>query len=96
VQQSITNRLRGTPGRLPPPVDDIENYWTPPEQAEVSARLACSFVGAPKTVRDALIAFIDRTRVDEIMIVSAIYDHEARLRSYELVSQAMLTAQTPQ
>src|SRR2546423_2155232 len=43
VQQSITNRLRGAPGRLPPPIDDIERYWTPPEKAEVSARLRVSF-----------------------------------------------------
>src|ERR1051325_1781988 len=50
LQQQITNRLRGTPGRLPPPIDDIEVYWTPPEKAEVSARLACSFVGSPATV----------------------------------------------
>ena len=90
VQQSITNRLRGVPGRLPPPVDDIERYWTPAEKAEVSARLACTIVGSPRTVRDGLTAFLDRTGVDEIIIVSAIYDHSARLRSYELVAEELL------
>jgi len=90
AQQSITNRLRGAPGRLPPPIDDIERYWTPPEKVEVSARLACSFVGSPATVREGLTEFIERTRVDEVMIVSAIYDHAARLRSYEIVANEFL------
>ena len=90
VQQSITNRVRGAPGRLPPPIDDIERYWTPPEKAEVAARLACSVVGSPATVREGLTAFIERTRVDEVMIVSAIYDHAARVRSYEIVAEQLL------
>jgi luciferase family oxidoreductase group 1 len=88
VQQQIVNRLRGTPGRLPPPIDDIESYWTVPEKAEVSARLACSFVGSPLAVREGLTEFIDRTRVDEVIIASAIYDHAARIRSYEIVAEA--------
>ena len=90
VQQQITNRLRGTPGRLPPPIDDIEGYWTPPEKAEVSARLACSFVGSPQTVRDGLTQFVTRTGVDEVIIASAIYDHAARVRSYEMVAETSL------
>jgi len=93
VQQSIANRLRGAPGRLPPPIDDIESYWTPPEKAEVSARLACSFVGSRATVRDGLIQFIERTRVDEVIIASAMYDHTARLRSYEIVAQEFLRSE---
>jgi luciferase family oxidoreductase group 1 len=90
VQQQITNRLRGTPGRLPPPIDDIERYWTPPEKAEVSARLACSFVGSPQTVRDGLTQFVTRTGVDEVIIASAVYDHAARVRSYEMVAETFL------
>src|SRR5258705_12355461 len=87
VQQSITNRLRGAPGRLPPPIDDIERYWTPPEKTEVSARLACSVVGSPATVRDGLAEFVKRTGVYEAIIASAIYDHAARVRSYEIAGQ---------
>ena len=87
VQQSITNRLRGMPGRLPPPIDDIETYWNAAEKAEVSARLACSCVGSGENVRDGLLQFVEQTRVDEVMIVSAIYDHSARLHSYELVAR---------
>jgi len=90
VQQSITNRLRGMPGRLPPPIDDIESYWNPAEKAEVSARLECSFVGSAEVVSGGLRQFIEQTAVDEIMIVSAIYDHPARLRSYQLAAEALL------
>jgi luciferase family oxidoreductase group 1 len=92
VQQQITNRLRGTPGRLPAPIDDIERYWNPAEKAEVSARLACAFVGSPAVVSSGLVEFMERTAVDEIMVVSAIYEHAARLRSYELVAEHMIEA----
>jgi luciferase family oxidoreductase group 1 len=91
VQQQITNRLRGTPGRLPPPIDDIESYWNPAEKAEVSARLACSIIGSRQVVHDGVLEFVERTGVDEVMIVSAIYEHAARLRSYELVADELLT-----
>jgi luciferase family oxidoreductase group 1 len=90
VQQNITNRLRGTPGRLPPPIDDIERYWNPMEKAEVSARLACSVVGSATAVRDGLLDLFAQTRVDELIVVSAVYDHAARLRAYEIVAEELL------
>jgi luciferase family oxidoreductase group 1 len=90
VQQQITNRLRGTPGRLPPPINDIETYWNVAEKAEVSARFACSFVGSPRTVASGLTEFFEQTAVDEVMVVSAIYDHAARLHSYEVVAEQLL------
>jgi luciferase family oxidoreductase group 1 len=87
VQQQFANLVRGTPGRLPPPIDDIEAYWTPAEKAQAAGMLACSFVGSADTVRRGLSAFVDRTRVDEVIVVSAIYDHGARLRSYERLAE---------
>lgn len=87
-QQSFTNLIRGARGRLQPPIDDIEAYWTPMEKAQASRMLACSFVGAPATVRAGLEDFVRRTRVDEVMVASAIYDHQARLRSYALLAEA--------
>jgi alkanesulfonate monooxygenase SsuD/methylene tetrahydromethanopterin reductase-like flavin-dependent oxidoreductase (luciferase family) len=87
VQQQFTNRFRSTPGLLPAPIDDIEAYWTPTEKAQVSALLTYSFVGAPETVRLGLEQFIERTGVDELIVASAMYDHAARLRSYELLSE---------
>lgn len=87
AQQSFTNLLRGTRGELEPPIDDIERYWTRAEKARISHMLSCSFVGSPATVRDGLDEFAARTRADEIIVASAIYDHSARLRSYELLAR---------
>ena len=51
VQQQFANRFRGARGQLPPPVDDIETYWSAAEKEQASAMLACSFVGSRETVR---------------------------------------------
>ncbi|MCE9603342.1 MAG: LLM class flavin-dependent oxidoreductase [Planctomycetia bacterium] len=88
AQKQFTNLVRGTRGRLPPPLDDIDAYWTPVEKAQASAMLTCSFVGSPETVREALRRFLERTGVDEVIVASAIYDHAHRLRSYELLAEA--------
>jgi luciferase family oxidoreductase group 1 len=85
-QQSFTNILRGRRGQLPPPIDDIEAWWTAEEKAQTSARLARSFVGSPASVRTGLEAFLEETKADELIVASAIHDHGARLRSYELLS----------
>ena len=85
AQQSFTNIFRGRRGQLPPPIDDIEDYWTPPEKERASAMLARSFVGSPATVHDGLESFAAETGADEIIVASAIHDHAKRLRSYELL-----------
>jgi luciferase family oxidoreductase group 1 len=87
LQQSFTNILRGRRGRLPTPIDDIERYWTPLERERAGAMLRRSFVGAPETVRAGLERFVAETDADELIIATAIYDHQARLRSYELLSE---------
>ena len=86
AQQQFTNLFRGAPGRLQPPIDDMETYWTPAEKAQASAMLTCSFVGSPETVRHGLNQFLEQTGVDELIVASAIYDHAARLRSYEILA----------
>jgi luciferase family oxidoreductase group 1 len=86
AQQAFTRMLRGTRGRLQPPLDDIETFWSPAEKAHVSAMLACSFVGSPETVRRGLERFAAETGADELMVASAIWDHAARLRSYEILA----------
>jgi luciferase family oxidoreductase group 1 len=85
-QQSFANVLRGRRGRLPAPIDDIERYWSPREREQVSRMLARSFVGTPETVREGLDAFLEETGADELIVASAIHDHAARLRSYELLA----------
>lgn len=86
IQQRFTDMFRKDRGYLKPPIDDIETYWTPVEKLQASRMLSCSFVGSPKTVESALREFIDKTGVDELMVSSAVYDHAARLRSYELLA----------
>lgn len=86
AQQAFTNMFRGTRGKLQPPIDDIESYWTPHEKAQAMSMLSCSFVGSAKTVREGLEGFIAETGADELIVASAIYDHGKRLRSYEILS----------
>ena len=86
-QQSFINLRRGSPGQVPPPIDDIDTYWSPAEKAMVERSLAVSFVGSPETVERGLAAFIESTQPDELMITAHIHDQPARLRSIELVSK---------
>ena len=86
AQQQFTNMVRNRRGKLQPPLDDIESYWTPLEKAQVTRLLKYSFVGSPSTVRQGLEEFVGQTALDELIIVSAIFDHGARLRSYELLA----------
>jgi luciferase family oxidoreductase group 1 len=95
VQQQFTNMFRGTRGQLPPPIDDIETYWSPPEKQQASAMLACSFVGAGETVARGLKGFVQETGADELMVAAAIYDHAARLRSYEILAGVRETLASP-
>ena len=88
AQQAFANMLRGTRGKLPPPIDDIEGYWSPMEKAHASNMLSCSVVGSPGTVRRGIEEFLERTGADELIVAAAIHDHAARLRSYELLSEA--------
>ena len=88
AQQSFTHIFRGTRGLLPRPIDDIEAYWTPAEKAQASGMLACSVVGARDTVRAGLARLIAETGADELMVVGAIHDDAARLRSYEIAAEA--------
>jgi luciferase family oxidoreductase group 1 len=85
-QQAFTGMMRGTRGRLQPPIDDIETYWSPVEKIEVSRKLRRSFVGSPETVRRGIDSLLAETAADELIVASAIYDHAARLRSYELLA----------
>ncbi|MFP5404782.1 MAG: LLM class flavin-dependent oxidoreductase [Gammaproteobacteria bacterium] len=87
VQQQFTNMHRNARGQMQPPIDDIETYWTPIEKAQVSRMLSCSFVGSKETVKRELERFIEQTGADELMASGPIFEHSARLRSYELLAQ---------
>jgi luciferase family oxidoreductase group 1 len=92
VQQSFTNLHRSRPGPSQPPIDDIEQYWSPLEKAQASHMLTYSFVGAPPTVRAGLERFVADTHADELMVASALFEHAARVRSYELLAELMESA----
>ncbi|ACI52989.1 Luciferase-like monooxygenase [Gluconacetobacter diazotrophicus PA1 5] len=87
-QQQFVALRRGMPGQFPPPVASTEGLWTPMEQAGIDRALACAVVGGPATLRAGLRAFIDRHQPDELIIVGAIHDHAARLRSFSLAAEA--------
>jgi alkanesulfonate monooxygenase SsuD/methylene tetrahydromethanopterin reductase-like flavin-dependent oxidoreductase (luciferase family) len=90
MQQAFTNhRTRGITGPLPAPVDDIERFWSPAERAVIEHTLRYSFVGTADTIARDLRAFIDATRIDELMITAHIHSQEARLRSIEIAAEAI-------
>jgi luciferase family oxidoreductase group 1 len=96
MQQAFVNLRSGRPARLPPPVADYPNRVEPAERALLDSVLSCSAIGAPETVRASLNSFIEHTGADELMITSQIFEHAARLRSYEITSEIFsATSKTP-
>ncbi len=87
-QQSFVRLRRGAPGLIPPPIDDIEAFWTPQEKAMVEQALACAVVGDAEDVREGIAAFAARHRPDELMLTANIFDHVARKRSFEMAARA--------
>ena len=87
LQQQFISLRRGTPGPLPPPVGNMDDHWSPMERAGVEQSLAYSVIGAPDTVERGLQALIAETRADELMLTAQIYDHAARLRSFEIAAE---------
>jgi luciferase family oxidoreductase group 1 len=91
LQMRFADMVRGARGLLKPPIDDIETYWNGLEKAQASRMLTCSFVGSPTTVEAQLRAFVAETKVDELIVSSAIFDHASRLKSYELLRGVALS-----
>jgi luciferase family oxidoreductase group 1 len=87
-QMSFANIFRGARGLSQPPIDDIETYWSPLEKTQAMQMLARSIIGSPQTIQSGIAALIGETGADELMIVSDVYDHTARLRSFELIAEA--------
>jgi luciferase family oxidoreductase group 1 len=87
MKQFMLNIIRNTRQPLPPPVEDMSSLWNPMEEAHITHMMQFSFVGSKDTVAKKLDTFIKDTGVDELIIVSHIFEHEKRLRSYELLSE---------
>jgi luciferase family oxidoreductase group 1 len=90
MQQAFVNLRSGQPKKLPPPVPGYLQQLHPHDQAILAEVLSCSAIGTPGTVRRELKTFADLTGADEIIVASMIYDHAARLRSYEIAAQALM------
>jgi len=84
-QQAFLKLIRNQPGPLAPPVEELD--WNSFEQAAVASRFRAAVVGSAETVREGLELFLAETQVDELMIATTVYDHAARLRSYEMVAE---------
>ena len=87
-QRSFIDLVRHTRRLTQPPVENIANYGSPEEMAQAAQMLACSVIGSPDTVRRGVAALAERTKADEIMVVSDIYDPALRIRSIELIAEA--------
>ena len=89
-QQVFVNLLNGTPGQLPPPVANYMNELPATQQAMLHDVLACTMVGTADKIRQQVNEFIAKTEADELMITSQIYDHRARLHSYDIVANTLI------
>ncbi|WP_266205938.1 LLM class flavin-dependent oxidoreductase [Pontibacter kalidii] len=87
LYQAFLNVIRSTGNPQQPPVESMEDLWSPAEKYAVQQMLRYTFIGSPATVKEELNAFLEETQVDELMFASHIYDHQARLRSYELLAE---------
>lgn len=87
-QMSFTDMFRNSRGLSKPPIDDIETYWSPQEKMLAQKMLSRSIVGTKETVLQGLQSFQSETGVDEIIIVSDVFDLSARTRSLELISES--------
>lgn len=87
----LLNVLRNRRIPLAPPVKSMQGVWNPLEEAQTNKMLQYTFVGSKETVRKQIEKFVAQTQVDELIVVSYIYDHQKRLRSFELLSEIEIT-----
>jgi luciferase family oxidoreductase group 1 len=87
LYQAFVNLRTGRAGPLPPPVEGFYERLDPGARAMLDNALSCAVIGGPDTVRQGLEAFARRTRANELMITSQIFDHAARKKSFELAAE---------
>ncbi|MEY2528038.1 MAG: hypothetical protein QOJ05_128 [Verrucomicrobiota bacterium] len=89
AQLQFLSLIRGRPGKLPPPVDSIDDLCSPVECAAIDQRTRYAAVGSPETISRRFQEFLAQTHADEIIVTGQIYDHTARLRSFEIAAAAL-------
>jgi luciferase family oxidoreductase group 1 len=87
MMQAFVALRTGTPGQLKPPAPGYYESLFPNQRAMLDQVLSCSAIGGPAKVRTAIEAFVAETGAYELMITCQTYDHQARLRSYEIVAE---------
>jgi luciferase family oxidoreductase group 1 len=88
-QQRFLQLVRGQPLYSRPPVDSMDGLWNGSERAIVQQKLGVAVIGGPDTVRAKLASLLERTHADEFIFTSDVFDHEDRLRSFEIVAEVM-------
>jgi alkanesulfonate monooxygenase SsuD/methylene tetrahydromethanopterin reductase-like flavin-dependent oxidoreductase (luciferase family) len=91
-QQMFLNLIRNHPGPLPPPVHQIR--WSDAEEDAVASRFRAAIFGSPETVHEKFENFLRLTQVDEAIVVTPLFEHAKRLRSYELLAGLAGLSQT--
>lgn len=86
LQQQFLNLIRGNEVPLQSPVDTMDGLWSEYEKRALEQQLGSSIFGSPDTVKRKLQFFLDDTQADEVMVIAQMFDHKARLRSYEIVA----------
>jgi luciferase family oxidoreductase group 1 len=86
LQQAFLNLVRGAPREIPPPRDSMDGLWSETERFHVERMTRCSAVGSPKAVGRRLRTIVEETNSDEVILAGQIYDHAARLRSFEIAA----------
>lgn len=88
LQQNVVRMRRNTRGQLPPPIADLDEFCEPHEQVAAAHKLQCSLVGSLETIRAGMRTWLDRTGANEILFTGQIFDHQARLKSFEIAAEA--------
>ncbi|HEX8897279.1 MAG TPA: LLM class flavin-dependent oxidoreductase [Chthoniobacterales bacterium] len=95
AQLQFLSMVRGRPAKLPAPVDSIDDHCTPAERAAIDQRTRYAAVGSPETVRQRFEELLAETQADEIIATGQIYDHTARLRSFEIAAEVFRDINIP-
>jgi luciferase family oxidoreductase group 1 len=88
LQQNVVRMRRNTRGQLPPPIADLDGFCEPHEKAAAAHTLQCSLVGSIETIKKGIRTWLDRTGANEILFTGQIFDHQARLKSFEIAARA--------
>ena len=95
LQQMFLGIIRGARAEMPPPVESMRGLWSAVEESHVRQKLRCSAVGSPETLRAGLSALIEQTDADEIIATAQVFDHPARLRSFEIAAGVFEALSSP-